>query len=412
MPLSARWTTRRRNGTLPRPVTTQADEINRKLDTLAVVAPMTLHWTWDFFWAKGQEQQGAFRTLTENVDGVRLLGDSLGLAATPRWLFTASMVGGLTTVLLNNCVRDTTLGGFVRDTYGQSAGLRFIFVELAAIVSLSAGFVKLGLRRNVPNPRSKHWREELAAAAELYSGFAQSIRSREHDCRHIFGREATRGFSRLASALLQQTRLSQSRCAAIERAAHDVLMGLVPHTTGIEERRETARELLDDLQTCRPGPADWRKYEDLCVRILRFCFVPPFRTLTIQASTESRGERRDIILSNNQHAGFWASIREEFASRHVVCESKNARGGGSKADLNQLRVYLSKRTVGRFGLLFVRTPPSKALLRAQRDAYEESGIFIVILDDKLVEQLLLARVFLGIVDDVLERAKIEFEVTF
>jgi hypothetical protein len=44
-------------------------------------------------------------------------------------------------------------------------------------------------------------------------------------------------------------------------------------------------------------------------------------------------------------------------------------------------LYLSKPTVGNFGLLFTRKKSSKKLLLARRRAYEESKILILIIDD-------------------------------
>jgi len=132
----------------------------------------------------------------------------------------------------------------------------------------------------------------------------------------------------------------------------------------------------------------------------------------VQARSTDRHERRDAILPNNLYAGFWQIIRTEFESRHVVCEFKNSAGINSKQALNQLRIYLSKPTIGRFGLLFIRRPPSKSLLQAQRNAYEQSRILILPIDDAKLGRLLIARAYLGSCDDLLEREKIRFEIEY
>jgi hypothetical protein len=85
--------------------------------------------------------------------------------------------------------------------------------------------------------------------------------------------------------------------------------------------------------------------------------------------------------------------------------------GGQENSLNRLRIYLSKPTVGKFGLLFVRTPPAKPLLQAQRDAYEQSRILILILDKKLMS-LLNVRAYLGEADDFLNNEKVNFEIYY
>ncbi|KPJ48884.1 MAG: hypothetical protein AMJ41_04055, partial [candidate division Zixibacteria bacterium DG_27] len=102
----------------------------------------------------------------------------------------------------------------------------------------------------------------------------------------------------------------------------------------------------------------------------------------------------------------------EFNSRHIICEFKNYSSKASKGELNQLRLYLAKPTVGRFGLLFVRKAPSKQLLAARKRAYEESQVLILLLNDELVEKMLKMRAFTGHPEEILEDLKIEFELSY
>jgi hypothetical protein len=66
----------------------------------------------------------------------------------------------------------------------------------------------------------------------------------------------------------------------------------------------------------------------------------------------------------------------------------------------------------RFGLLFVRKEPSQPLLQAQRDAYQQARILILILTDDLVLELLKNRAYLGTPNTVLESEKVRFEIEF
>jgi hypothetical protein len=131
-----------------------------------------------------------------------------------------------------------------------------------------------------------------------------------------------------------------------------------------------------------------------------------------QVTSKNNFERRDAILPNNQFQGFWRHIWDEFQCHHVVREFKNGVHEQSKEAINQLRIYLSKPTIGRFGLLFVRHSPAKSLLQAQKDAYEQERILILIIDDLLLCRLLQARAFLGSAEDVLENEKIKFEIDY
>jgi hypothetical protein len=131
---------------------------------------------------------------------------------------------------------------------------------------------------------------------------------------------------------------------------------------------------------------------------------------------QSRGggghERRDAILPNRRSTPFGKLVWDEFESRHIVFELKNSEKTSSKDSLNQLRIYLSKPTIGRFGILVTRTPPGQSLLQAQRNAFEQSRILILIIDDEKLIDMMIAHVYLGSPDEVLEREKLVFEINY
>jgi hypothetical protein len=190
-----------------------------------------------------------------------------------------------------------------------------------------------------------------------------------------------------------------------------LLNALLPDWPNIYEDISRARELRKELNNLAPGRKHWRAYENLCIKVLHFLFVPPFRRIHVQSRTADGHEIRDAVLSNNNLSGFWGLLRTEFDAKHAVCEFKNGKDGQSKEALNQLRIYLSKRAIGRFGMFFVRQSPSRSLLHAQRAAYDQN-ILILIIDDKLVSRLLSARAFARSVDSVLEDEKTKLELGY
>jgi hypothetical protein len=131
----------------------------------------------------------------------------------------------------------------------------------------------------------------------------------------------------------------------------------------------------------------------------------------IQRPTTSRHERRDAILTNNQFSGFWQILRHDLDCRHIVCEFKNVRRL-SKTDVNQIRTYLRKPTIGRFGLMFHRSPAGESARLAQHIAYADDCSLILLIDDVSLVRLLITRAFTGSVDAALERLKVEFDTRY
>lgn len=77
-----------------------------------------------------------------------------------------------------------------------------------------------------------------------------------------------------------------------------------------------------------------------------------------------------------------------------------------------MRIYLSKKTIGKFGFLFIRESPNKSLLQARKLAYQESDILIILINDDLLKKLILCRALFGKCDDLLKMEKIKFEVEY
>ncbi len=254
-------------------------------------------------------------------------------------------------------------------------------------------------------------KKQRANAFEFLAETGQFVRQEGDRIACLFGSEIA-SCAAIFGEHLKTFKLSPGQFSKIQRVAEPIVNLLVPGYATLHKRLERAWNLRLQLLRCPPGKKSWRSYEDICFRILRFVFVPPFRQIMPQVRNADGHEVRDAVLPNNHYQGFWAAIRDEFQSRHIVCEFKNSEAQVGKNSLNQLRIYLSKPTIGRFGLMFVRKPSNKSLKKAQRDAYEQDRTLTLILDDKKVVDLLYSRCFLGNAEDFLAHEKILFELDY
>ncbi len=202
---------------------------------------------------------------------------------------------------------------------------------------------------------------------------------------------------------------------ALLDSVHDMLdiTDMVPEYMDMASNVNFANELIDELHTIKSGKLHWGKYEKFCIKVLKYLFIPEFKKVYVQARNQNGYERRDAIMPNNSESRFWKNIKSEFNANNIVFEFKNLQVVSSKLELNQLRIYLSKPTIGKFGFLFLRNKVnSPSLLQAQRDAYEQSKIHIVIIDDELLEKLILSKVYLNSCEDVIENEKVRFEINY
>jgi hypothetical protein len=57
-------------------------------------------------------------------------------------------------------------------------------------------------------------------------------------------------------------------------------------------------ELINKLFSCPSGLAGWKAFEDVCLEILRYLFIPPLSEPKIQARSYSGIDRRDAVFPN------------------------------------------------------------------------------------------------------------------
>ena len=175
---------------------------------------------------------------------------------------------------------------------------------------------------------------------------------------------------------------------------------------------DCGEKLATELLACPRGNHHAKRFESVCVRILEYLFVPPLKRVLPQSRRSDGRTIRDAVMPNDTPSYFWNSLRSELDAKHVVAEFKNYTGPVGKPEVIQLREYLARKTIGRFGLLVSRVPPSDAALAARRDAYSDQDCLILFLDDdNLVEMCNLRRQG-GDPAEVLQRMKEEFELAY
>lgn len=84
-------------------------------------------------------------------------------------------------------------------------------------------------------------------------------------------------------------------------------------------------EFLERLDGCPLGASGWREFEDLCIEILEYLFVPPLTRPIIQARTHSGTNRRDAVFPNRNFDNYngWGLLLRELDARMVLFEFKN-----------------------------------------------------------------------------------------
>lgn len=175
--------------------------------------------------------------------------------------------------------------------------------------------------------------------------------------------------------------------------------------------------LVRRLKALPAGPEYYEEYQNLCVEILQFLFAQSFRRFVVRTQVRTIGghEIRDALVPNRPLKEFWRRVLQEFGANNILFEFKNLSEPVTKDEVEQVRTYISNnpRRIGRFGILISRYPPSESALTARLKAYDNPPeCLILLVDDKLLINMIRAKEQVDAPESVLEDLKEEFELSF
>lgn len=169
-----------------------------------------------------------------------------------------------------------------------------------------------------------------------------------------------------------------------------------------------AKELLDRLDGLKAGEDYWREWEDLCIEILNYAFIPPLSIPKVQSRSEDGLDRRDAIYSIGHGHTSWDSIKAECRTRFAVAEFKNYTHAPGQREVESIQQYLFTKAMRSFGILCSRQSPSESALKARRRAWLEFDKLIVLLSDEDLREIILAKSSGGDPSEVLDAHLNEF----
>lgn len=152
-----------------------------------------------------------------------------------------------------------------------------------------------------------------------------------------------------------------------------------------------ADDLISRLASVPGGKEGWRAYEDVCIKVLNYAFVPPLRPPRIQSSSEDGLDRRDAIYPIGMGSAFWESIKHHHSSRMVVVEFKNYIDPIGQREVESLQQYLLPKARRSFGILCSRNEPSDSALKARRRAWMVAENIILFLSDEDLSEIVRMR---------------------
>lgn len=152
-------------------------------------------------------------------------------------------------------------------------------------------------------------------------------------------------------------------------------------------------ELLERLYACPAGAHGWKEFEDICIAILTYLFVPPLAKPKIQPRTFTGIDRRDAVFPNRNidTDNHWGHLYRELGARLILFEFKNYDVEEiGKYEVNQTRNYLSK-PMGKLAILCCNKDPNSQAHIKRNTIYSEEGKTILFLTKGKLKEMLMIK---------------------
>ena len=140
------------------------------------------------------------------------------------------------------------------------------------------------------------------------------------------------------------------------------------------------KALQERLRTCPMGQVGWQEFEEVCVEVLQFLFVPPLAPPVVQARTISGAERRDAVFTNlnDLSDNAWGFLFRRFNAFLIPFEFKNYdKMDIGKDEVLQVSSYLRKESMGSLAFLCGSKQPSQSAYIKRRSIFVEEGKVIL-----------------------------------
>lgn len=176
------------------------------------------------------------------------------------------------------------------------------------------------------------------------------------------------------------------------------------------------QKLIDRLEKCPVGKVGWVEFENICIDILKFLFLPDLLEPKIQARSYSGIDRRDAIFPNRNFKGNgnWAYLFKELGAKLIPFEFKNYDSSDiNKNEVIQTSSYL-REPMGKLAVLCCSKEPVESAYIKRNTIYkDENGKVILFLTKDHFKEMIFIKERgedpSDLIMDLLERFYIEYE---
>ena len=151
-----------------------------------------------------------------------------------------------------------------------------------------------------------------------------------------------------------------------------------------------ADSYIAQLKVLETGSAAFKKYEELCVSILKYILGEYLTLWEQQKTTEENLYRFDMCckIKNGVTQDFFDTICKYFSTKYIVFEFKNYEKPITQREIYTTEKYLYEKALRKVAIIIFRNGADKHAEMAARGSLRESGKLIICLSDEDMKAML------------------------
>lgn len=151
-----------------------------------------------------------------------------------------------------------------------------------------------------------------------------------------------------------------------------------------------ADSYIAQLKVLETGSAAFKKYEELCVSILKYILGEYLTLWEQQKTTEENLYRFDMCckIKNGVTQDFFDTICKYFSTKYIVFEFKNYEKPITQREIYTTEKYLYEKALRKVAIIISRKGADKHAKMATRGSLRESGKLIICLSDEDLKAML------------------------
>lgn len=151
-----------------------------------------------------------------------------------------------------------------------------------------------------------------------------------------------------------------------------------------------ADSYIAQLKVLETGSAAFKKYEELCVSILKYILGEYLTLWEQQKTTEENLYRFDMCckIKNGVTQDFFDTICKYFSTKYIVFEFKNYEKPITQREIYTTEKYLYEKALRKVAIIISRKGADKHAKMAPRGSLRESGKLIICLSDEDMKAML------------------------